>query len=550
MTTGISDELERAFLEELQALENLRLSYTSLHPAAALEREDPEVRRLLESMALMAARSRLAAQQSLLATQRRLFQQYFDYLLTPCPAMGLLQLEPTNQLADEVLLPRGSRVAVSPEGGGPRGLFVTQRPLRVLPLRLASCETLLRPGQGLRVVLGFRAGFARNEELGTLPLHVNHLDDYAASLTVLHRIRQHLERAFVVFDEKVSEDSDGPACRVTYGDRPEDPTAAEELDHPLQRVRSFFHFPARELFLHVEVGETPRGWQRFSICFDLDGDWPRALRLSRDMFQPFTVPIANLTAGPAEPLRCEGLETRQRLRHPDPSERWALHSVRGVYSIEPRGLQPLRPGIIAAGDGSYELERTLEEDGEAHWLRLRFPTAFAAPRPVGVEATWFQPGISERAGGRLQVRLQDRTAAGLKVELRGPLVPHAENPLRNDFEAMLQLLALRSKAVGLTREELDALLGALGVLDQGSFAALRGYLTGLSVETAPEPRELGGGRRHLYRLELREVDATLVPLIDAGLAQVAAALRAWTADARVTVEARLGGDEPRTLSYE
>ena len=39
-------------------------------------------------------------------------------------------------------------------------------------------------------------------------------------------------------------------------------------------------------------------------------------------------------------------------------------------------------------------------------------------------------------------------------------------------------------------------------------------------------------------------------LVDAGLAQIAAALRAWSTDARVTVEARYGGDEPRTVTYE
>lgn len=548
MTSDAKDEVQRAFLEELQALENLRVTYTSVNTSAAIEREDPEVRRLLESMAMLSARSRVASQRNLLATQRRLFQQYFSFLLTPCPAMGLLQLEPTNQLADEVLLPRGTEVGVTAAGGA-RALFLTQRPVRVLPMKLESCDTLLRPGSGLRIVLGFRAAFPRNEELGTLPLHINHLDDYPASLTVLQRLSTHLERAFVVFEDKVTEDSDGATCAVTFGDQAEDPTAAEELEHPLQRARSFFHFPRRDLFMNVQVASTPRGWRRFSIVLDLDGAWPRGLRLSRDMFQPFTVPISNLRRGPAEPFEFEGLTSRHRLRHTSTNERWALHSVLGVYTIEKKGLLPIRPGIIAAGTGSYELERTTDEEGEAHWVRLRFPEAFAKPRAVAVEALWLQPDFSEHAGGRLVARLQTRAVPGLKVELRGPITPHAANPLGDDFEAMLQLLALRSKALGLTREELDALLEALGVLEQGSFATLTHHLGELTAETLPEPRELGGGRRHVYRFKLREFDATLVPLVTTGLAQVAAALRAWTPDARVTVEARLSGED-RTLTFE
>ena len=68
MASDAKDEVQRAFLEELQALENLRLTYTSVNTSAAIEREDPEVRRLLESMAMLSARSRVASQRNLLAT--------------------------------------------------------------------------------------------------------------------------------------------------------------------------------------------------------------------------------------------------------------------------------------------------------------------------------------------------------------------------------------------------------------------------------------------------------------------------------------------------
>src|SRR5438552_1344500 len=146
MAANVTDDVYKVFLEEMQALENHRVTYTSVNASAAIEREDPEVRRLIESLAILSARSRIASQRSLLATQRRLFQQYFSFLLAPCPAMGLLQLEPSGQLADEVVLPRGTEVAVSSEGA--RALFVTQRDVRLLPIRLEGCETLLRPRSG------------------------------------------------------------------------------------------------------------------------------------------------------------------------------------------------------------------------------------------------------------------------------------------------------------------------------------------------------------------------------------------------------------------
>ena len=115
---------------------------------------------------------------------------------------------------------------------------------------------------------------------------------------------------------------------------------------------------------------------------------------------------------------------------------------------------------------------------------------------------------------------------------------------------MAALYLERYMNFGLTREELGVLLEALGVLENSPYASLPEHLGELKVETLPEPRERGGGKRHVYRFQLREFDTTLVPLVDAGLAQIAAALRAWTSDARVTVAARFGGDDPRTVTYE
>ena len=45
----LDDTLYKAFLEELQDLEKFRMSYAALHPAAPLDREDQDVRRLIEA---------------------------------------------------------------------------------------------------------------------------------------------------------------------------------------------------------------------------------------------------------------------------------------------------------------------------------------------------------------------------------------------------------------------------------------------------------------------------------------------------------------------
>ena len=53
----------------------------------------------------------------------------------------------------EVAEYRPAEFAVSVASDGARALFMTQRDVRLLPMKLEACETLLKPGSGLRVVL-------------------------------------------------------------------------------------------------------------------------------------------------------------------------------------------------------------------------------------------------------------------------------------------------------------------------------------------------------------------------------------------------------------
>src|SRR5690348_10126516 len=168
----------------MQALENFRVAYTTMRTGATIEREDPDVRRLIDALALFAARTRVAAQRSLLATQRRLFQQYFSYLLTPMPARAIVQASPTERLLEAVTLPRHAEMTIGPEEGTP-ATFRTTRELRILPLRLTSIDMLLMPKSGQRVVFDLRMNKPRRDPPETLRFYVTHLDDYPASLGLL-----------------------------------------------------------------------------------------------------------------------------------------------------------------------------------------------------------------------------------------------------------------------------------------------------------------------------------------------------------------------------
>src|SRR5690348_8990678 len=103
-----NDALEKAFLAELEALEKFRISYTGQYPNVPLAREDPDVRRLIEAMAMFTARTRLAAERNVGQSMLRLFRQHFPYLLAPVPAAAMLAGSVTARYVDVAELPSDS----------------------------------------------------------------------------------------------------------------------------------------------------------------------------------------------------------------------------------------------------------------------------------------------------------------------------------------------------------------------------------------------------------------------------------------------------------
>lgn len=539
-----SEKLYQGFLEEMQALETFRMTYTAVHPEAALERDDPEVRRLIEAMAFFSARTRDSALRNLLATRRRLFQQFFSFLLAPLPAMGLLQAKPTGRFAEPAVLPKGSEVLVTPEGGQ-GAFFRTVTDLRILPVWLDGIDMLLLPKEGYRLVIQISAAFPRNDEIGTLPVLVTHLNNYNASLQVLELIRRHVRRAFVVFDERATEISDGPAVELLFGPPPATDEAPQPL-HPIQEARSLLHFPERELYVNFKLPSPPRNWRRFSLCVDLGPEWPKNLRLNKDLFQLFTVPIVNLRRMKAQPILCDGKIERYAIRYPDPTLKFALHSVLGVYQIEKKGMTPLRPGIVLGGSGSYEIERSEGPDASAEtsWLKLQFPEAFEEPKKISIDAEWFQPWFSALAAtARLSVALYDRVIAGVDFDLQGEIRPHRENPLRNDVDGLLQMLALKNKAV-LNLDDVRTILNGLGTVGQGTFKQVAEWFTDLSVQVAPKPRERGG-IRHVYQFRMKDFDPTYRAIVEVLLRQLLRLLNAWVSDVEIAIEATTAGGGER-----
>lgn len=382
-----SDRIYLDYLNELDSLERFRQRFLTSYPTVPLDREDPHVRRLIESMAFFSMQTRAATQHNLRATWLRLFSSFFDFLLRPLPAVALVQALPGAKMTETVSLARGTELRLTPAHGAP-GTFRTRRALRILPIAPAGTDVVRLSDGRYRLILRFDSSFPRRDPVGTFSLHVRHLDEYRPSLAVFHALRQHLKQVSVLYDSPASETSQGTPCEFVLGDSPTEVDDASVYEHPLHRVRAFFQMPEQGLFLHIHVPAARKEWSRFSLCLDLDKAWSVGRSTHPDFLHPFVIPVENLKAEPAQPLVADGTRSEYPIRGMTAGKQLRMHSVTGVFTLGRSGRVPMRPAFLPGEGPSYELDESLDEEMRPrHSLLVTLPEAFVEPQKLLVEST-------------------------------------------------------------------------------------------------------------------------------------------------------------------
>lgn len=542
----IGDErFKQSWLAELREIESFRRRYYSENRMAQLDREDPDVRRLLEALCFSAVRTRQVTLANLWSTWRRLLGSYFDFLLRPLPAMAIVQARPTPRMTETAVIPKGTELRLTTQDGF-IGTFTTLGELRLVPLTLDRCEVVPR-GPAFRLVITLVAQFPRTDPLGLLRLHVHYLDDYLAALQVHHNLRRHLERAVVIYDSDGA-GAAGTPCEVTFGSFFDEPHEAPS-DNPLEQVRGFFHFPEQEHAINVRVPAPLRPYTRVALCFDLDADWPRDPPIFRHVFWPFTVPVQNLRRIESKPIVCDGSKDSYPIRYMHVDSSFALQQIRGVYWLQEKGLVPLPAAELSEVEPSYEAEQWPGHGEEAsqHSLLIRLPASLAKPLTVVADAMWYQPEFADHASGPLRISLPGRSVLGLEWQVVGSVRRHLVSPLRHSADQLLHLLSLKMKPV-LGREELGALLEMFGSIGAGPYQTLPSRLRDLAVEVTPDATLQGTSLCHVYHAQLLAWELGEAPLIWSFLTQLRRLLDAWDYEARVELAPHIGDSPlPRPL---
>jgi type VI secretion system protein ImpG len=536
----MDDPLYQDFLDEQHAM---RAFFAQRHGGLRLDRADPDVQRLVETMAFFTAHTRRLARRNLEVAWQRLLALDFAYLLDPLPAMAMLQASGAAALLPAArTLPLEASVQLANRRAG-TGLFRTTRALD--DLRLGLTDVAAREPR--RVVLAFEAGPPRHDAPGAIDVYLDDRGDYPASLALAHGLRRRLRAAQVIYRDTGGTLLAAQPCRFSVAE----PLPGSE--HPLARLRSFFHFPAQELYLRVEPPPCPVAWRQLRLVLELapEAGGTRPLALDEDTLRTRVVPIANLSRQFAQPIRYDATRSADPLVPMIAAPGLELCSLLGVYELADGGLVPLRTGALgrgarAAGVGAgYELERVDEPDRSRAFLGLRLPEAFDRPLRVAAEALWYQPRFSEAAHGELLTALlPDRHIENVSWWLRGALCPADVTSTRRPLAAQLELFGLRARpALGL--DDLLVLLDFV-VAPRSHYRPFLARLSALTSELAVDfgLRGTGVGRR--YTVTLAAGHAEELPLYDGFLRQLRALLAAWSSDAWVEVAAVVG-DAPFVL---
>lgn len=333
---------EHHYQAELSYLRDMGKSFAAKHPALAgmlSDRgTDPDVERLLEGFAFVAARLRQRIDDAAPELVETLAELLTPHVLRPTPAASIVELRPAAKtLRGPVKLERGTRMLSVPVRGT-RCTFTTSRAVEVLPVRLVSCRlddsAASRPELTLRLEAepGCEACVFRREGL-RFQLH----GELAVSAQMHLWLARHLSNV---------------TLRAANGDCVELGPRAVQFPgfgasdallpwpafspHGARLLLEYFALPSK--FLCCEITQLDRALHMASSSFELvlrfDRPPPLPARLPEDALRLHCVPVVNLFDVAADPLRAELDERAALLRasdiHPLHAEVFSVESVVGV----------------------------------------------------------------------------------------------------------------------------------------------------------------------------------------------------------------------------
>ncbi|TQV88496.1 type VI secretion system baseplate subunit TssF [Aliikangiella coralliicola] len=529
--------LKQAYKEEINFIKEFHSQYTRQFSESRLEEDNPNVKQMIDSMALFMARSRLCGKRQIKQLHHRVFHQLLPYLLSPVPAKGLIKLG-VDKLIEPTQINAGTILVLS-SSDDVQAKFRTLYDMPVQPLSLQRVGKTAYQKNRSELMIRVLALTASPGKLDRLNIFVHGQGNYVLSLTLLHLFKKYTTKISANFDAGKQID-----CAYSLGapDGLDSENSAQEKwnVHPLEQERSFFHLPQQTCYLNLKLDDAPTQWRYCDISISLCCDWPEEIQLASELFHLFVIPVENKIMDQAQPIQCDGTQSQYPILSPVVDPELSLCSVDGVYQVNTGERIPIRPGIVKDGLNSYQLypPESANDNGDntAPAIELNLPQAFHQPQKVVVDGFWHHPNFSQVIGDKINVRPNDLDIAGLTWSLlssgSGQLVSYIPAPECLP-EKYLELSALKNKAI-LSFNEMAIILDSFTSIWSGEYGALREKLKDLRVISNQVDSEQPC---LVYVVVFFPMDFQLMLLADSFLIHLQTILDNWIGDISIRVKA-------------
>jgi type VI secretion system protein ImpG len=331
---------DRTYQEELAFLREMGREIASARPglcdALAAPGLDPDVERLLEGFAFLAARTRERADDAIPEAIESIAEVVAPFALRPIPASTVIELTPRASLVPErVVIARGASFGARPIDGV-RAELRSTTDAEVSPISVARTVLDDAHAGSPALVVSLRAPRTALESLhAKRPLRIFLHGPLPLTSTLACWIDQHLEG--VTYRTKAGEHTLGLTAKlVDPDDEPHLPWPDGSPDGARILVESFY-FPERHLFVDVSGLDTvPAALRSESAELVLRFRRPPALpeRVPEDCVRLHCVPAINLFSCDAEPIAWDDDRADVPLRAaglpPGASEVFEVESVIGL----------------------------------------------------------------------------------------------------------------------------------------------------------------------------------------------------------------------------
>lgn len=319
-------------------------AYPALAPMLAEHGGDPEVERLLEGLAFLTARIRQRLDDDFPEIAHGLAQTLFPHLARPLPAASILEITPLpNVLRERAVVRRGTEFDSVPVDGTPCR-FTSSADCELVPWVLDDCrlEHGARGRPQLRVTLRVPSGVAA-AQLGADQVRFHLAGDARGALALLAAVLQHAAEVSLV------EGRGEPGARsvvlardalrpVGFGAGDSLFPASEDVFPGFRLLTEYHALPASFAFFDVvglgRLRELDARTSTFSILFTFDGPLAPDVRVGPDALKLHCVPVVNVFATTAEPVRVDPARSAYLVRPAGlPREHGEVFAIRSVEAL-------------------------------------------------------------------------------------------------------------------------------------------------------------------------------------------------------------------------